>query len=80
MCFYKYLIAKKDDKKTLLPWKNIQPCGIPVHHIHTKHRKETGQHHNRGSCDQEITWPNNKDSAHKPCSSCHQPVFRHSNN
>ena len=50
------------------------------HHIHTKHRTETGLHHNRGSCDQEITWPNNKGSAHKPCSFCHRPVTRYSNN
>lgn len=60
----------------MLPWRNSQPCGILDHHIHTKHKTEIDLHHNRGSCDQETTLPNNKDSAHKPCSFCHQPVFR----
>lgn len=59
-----------------LPWKNIQPCGILDHHIHTKCRKETDRHHNKGSCDQEIALLNNKDSGHKLCSFCHQPVPR----
>jgi hypothetical protein len=58
-------------KQQHLPWKNIQPCGILDHHIRTKRKIEIGQHHNKGSCDQETTSPNNKDSAHKPCSFCH---------
>lgn len=58
----------------ILPWKNNQPCGIPAHHIHTRYRTEIGQHHNKESCDQETILPNNIDSAHRPCSFCHQPA------
>lgn len=58
----------------LLPLKNIQPCGNPDHHIHIVCKIETDLRHNKVSCDQETISPDNKDSVHKPCSSCHQPV------
>ena len=61
----------------LLPSKNIQPYGNPDHHIHIVCKIETDQRHNTVSCDQETISPNNKDSAHTPCSSCHQPVTKY---
>lgn len=56
-----------------LPLKNIQPYGIPDHHIHIVCKIERGQHRNTESCDQETALLNNKGSVHKPCSFSHQP-------
>lgn len=77
----KHPIRNQSDNKIItLPWKNSPPYGILDHHIHTEHRTETSLHHNRGSCDQETTLPDNRDSAHKSCSFCHRPVLQTSNN